>query len=184
MQNYNQTESTINYPNLNQQSFESAVAFGEINPSDDSLAILDSASYQSDSNSALFNGTSSADHSNMQTNFLFNDKYFANSYVNQFDEISQTSTCSSQFDDSLNSRQSMPKVNAVQKQQQTQLKSVPEEDSSSQPIQSPVAVQPTKPTVFSSPSGNSKAKVSFRKKFFIFLSSLNTKCSFNCFARE
>lgn len=51
MQNYNQTES-VNYPSYlnisDQSSFENAVSFSssEMNTTDDSLALIDSASYQ------------------------------------------------------------------------------------------------------------------------------------------
>lgn len=171
MQNLNQTDSsTINYPNQNnQQLVENAVKFGsEMNnsTSDETLAILDSTSYQSDSNSAFFNCSNagnSVDFNHMQVNnnFTYNDKY-SNSYANQIvDEISQTSltsTCSSQLDDSLTSRQqSMIKISPFHL---NQLKSVPEEDSLSQ--QSTYQNSTLKPQLFSSPINTGKAKVGKR----------------------
>lgn len=155
MQNYNQTEST-NYQtsyhanhqnqNLNQQqqqisSIDNNVSNHDLsnNLIDDSMALplIDSASYQSDSNSAFFNNTSTSlnstinavDCNNMQTSFLPNDKSSNNgnnnnnnSYVtNQNDELSQTSltsTCSSQFDDS--NRSIKMNNNSIKQQQQQQ----------------------------------------------------------------
>lgn len=141
MQNFpNQAESFQSYPNYQlqnqqQQTFvENAVNFGSQDVSnnsanDESLNNILDSSFQNDSNPTFFN-TNNLDYV-QNNNFSYNDKY-SPSIGNQLtDEISQTSICSSQLDDSNNNSNQSVNANlkppSIKMTNQPQLKNIQEE---------------------------------------------------------
>ena len=171
MQNFNQTESTISYQNyqtsLSQQPIaDNAISYEASSSSttEESLAALDNASYQNDSNSAFFSGESSFGVQN--SSFAYTEKYSSSSSFaaaagqQQIDELSQTSlaasNCSTHFDE-FRQQQQFIKMNT---QQTGQMKGAPEESAPPPSTARPALIQSPNQTGLQSPLTHSPANTS------------------------